>query len=302
MSLAESVRQRLLNLSRETGDTFDLVFTRFALERLLYRISKSKWGKDFLLKGAMLFNIWYDSPHRPTRDLDLMAYGSTSADHLRQVFQAICNLEVEPDGIEFAPESVSCSEIRERNVYLGIRIKLLSELAGAKLRLQIDIGFGDVIVPEPEQITYPTLLKFPAPRLRSYSRYTMVAEKFQAMVMLGIANSRMKDFYDTWIMAGEFEFSGEVLYRAVEATFNRRSTPIFSKAPIALTDTFSGDKIKRTQWNAFLRKNRLDTKGKSFEDIVKFLNIFFMPVVSALYKKAGFDCHWPPGGPWMQPD
>lgn len=298
MSLAESVRQRLLNLSREKVETFDLVLTRFALERFLYRLSQSKWEKDFLLKGAMLFSLWYDSPHRPTKDLDLMAYGQADSDYLKQVFQSLCNLEVEDDGVEFKAESVTCNEIREDNIYLGLRVKLIATLAGAKLRLQIDIGFGDAVVPEPEDITYPTLLEFPAPRLRAYSKYTVIAEKFQAMVVLGIANSRMKDFYDIRIMAGQFELSGSILCRAIESTFSRRKVAIPSTIPIALTESFAADKEKKMQWDAFLHKNRLDTEGKTFQDIIHVLYDFLMPVVSALASKEAFKLIWPPGGPW----
>ncbi|MCU0286081.1 MAG: nucleotidyl transferase AbiEii/AbiGii toxin family protein [Acidobacteria bacterium] len=194
MSLAQSVRQRLLNLSRETKEPYNLILTRFALERLLYRISRSKWKTDFLLKGAMLFSTWQNAPHRPTKDLDLMKYGNVNINYLKELFQSLCKMEVEDDGIEFIAESVQCSDIREGNIYQGLRVKLEAVLAEAKLRLQIDIGFGDAVVPEPEHIIYPTLLKFPAPRILAYSTYTMVAEKFHAMVTLGIANSRMKDF------------------------------------------------------------------------------------------------------------
>ncbi len=298
MSLAESVRQRLLNLSRDKAETFDLVLTRFALERLLYRLGQSKWKNDFLLKGAMLFSLWYDSPHRPTKDLDLMAYGQADIDYLKRVFQSLCNLEVEDDGIEFKSESVTCNEIREDSIYFGIRVKLMAALAGAKLRLQIDIGFGDAVVPDPEDITYPTLLEFPAPRLRAYSKYTVIAEKFQAMVVLGIANSRMKDFCDIREMAGQSEFSGSMLCRAIESTFKRRKVAIPSAVPIALTDSFAVNKEKKMQWDAFLRKNRLDTEGETFQDIIHVLHDFLMPVVSTLASKEAFELIWPPGGPW----
>jgi len=298
MSLAESVRHRLLNLSRQKSETFNLILTRYGVERLLYRISQSKWKKDFLLKGAMLFSLWYDSPHRTTKDLDLMAYGTANSGYLKQVFQSLCTLEVEDDGIEFLAETITCNEIRRENVYVGIRVKLMARLAGANIRLQIDIGFGDVVVPEPEEIIYPTLLEFPAPRIRSYSKYTMVAEKFQAMVVLGIANSRMKDFYDIWILAREFEFSGTILCQAIESTFKRRRVELPSGNPIALTDSFSTDKVKTIQWNAFLRKNRLDTKEKNFQDIIRFLQSFLMPPIYALANEKDFELSWPPGGPW----
>ncbi len=301
MSLAESVRQRLLNLAHKNAEPFDRVLTRYALERLLYRIGQSKWEREFLLKGAMLFFLWYDSPHRPTRDLDLMIYGKTSTDNLKEVFQSICNIKVENDGIEYVAESVTCAEIRERNIYHGIRVKLMAKLAGAKLRLQIDIGFGDAIVPEPKGITYPTLLEFPAPKIRSYSMYTVIAEKFQAMVTLGILNSRMKDFFDIRVMAGGFEFSGAVLCLAIESTFKRRNTSFPLDIPVALTDSFAVDKSKRLQWEAFIRKNQIELKEKDLLDIIQFLHGFLMPPVSALVSKKSFNGIWPPGGPsqWL---
>jgi len=298
MSLAHSVRQRLLNLSRETAEPFDLILTRYALERLLYRISRSKWKTDFLLKGAMLFSIWHNSPHRPTKDLDLMKYGNTNTNYLKEVFQSLCTIEVENDGIEFIAKSITCNEIREGNIYHGLRVKLAAILAGAKLRLQIDIGFGDVVVPEPENIIYPTLLEFPAPRIRAYSRYTMVAEKFHAMVTLGIGNSRMKDFYDLWIMSQKFEYAGLVLCKAIESTFKRQGTVIPPDVPFALTDFFSEDGVKKIQWNAFIRKSRFDMEEKNLATIIGVLRAFLMPPVSALANKMDFKRWWSAGGPW----
>ncbi|MGD2087495.1 MAG: nucleotidyl transferase AbiEii/AbiGii toxin family protein [Candidatus Aminicenantes bacterium] len=298
MNLAHSVRQRLLNLSRKTAEPFDLILTRFALERLLYRISRSKWKTDFLLKGAMLFSTWHNSPHRPTRDLDLMKYGNTNTDYLKEIFQSLCTIEVENDGIEFKSESVTCSEIREGNIYHGLRVKLEAALAGAKLRLQIDIGFGDIVVPEPEDIIYPTLLEFPAPRVRAYSRYTMVAEKFHAMVTLGIGNSRMKDFYDLRIMSQNFDYEGQILCKAIESTFKRQGTLIPASIPIALTDSFPGDAMKKIQWNAFLRKSRFNMEEKNFTTIIEVLRNFLMPPLSALAKNMDFKRWWSAGGPW----
>jgi hypothetical protein len=300
MSLAESIRQRLLNLAHKKAEPFDLILTRYGLERLLYRIGQSKWASNFLLKGAMLFSLWYDSPRRPTRDLDLMIYGKTDAQYLKEVFQSICTMKVENDGIEYIAESVTCTEIREKNIYHGIRIKLMATLAGAKIRLQIDIGFGDVVFPEPKEITYPTLLELPAPRIHSYSMYTVVAEKFQAMATLGILNSRMKDFFDVRVMAGEFEFSGAVLCLAIKSTFKRRDALLPLETPVALTGAFAVDKSKNIQWDAFIRKNRLHIKEKSLTEVIDFLHRFLVPPVSALASKKDFNRIWPPGGPWKQ--
>jgi hypothetical protein len=298
MSLAEAIRQRLLNLAHLNAEPFDLILTRYGLERLLYRIGQSKWKNIFLLKGAMLFSSWYDSPRRPTRDLDLMIYGRADAEYLKEVFQSICSMEDENDGIEYVAKTVTCTEIREKSIYCGIRIKLMAMLAGANIRLQIDIGFGDAVFPEPKEITYPTLLEFPAPKIRSYSMYTVVTEKFQAMVTLGILNSRMKDFFDVWMIANEFEFSGSILCSAINSTFTRRDTPIPMEAPVALTDVFAVDKFKIIQWNAFTRKNQLKINDKTLADIIDFLHRFLMPPVSSLANKKVFNNIWPPGGPW----
>lgn len=235
--IAASVRQRLLNLAHRKAEPFDLVLTRYAQERLLYRLGQSEWRNKFLLKGAMLFAVWYDRPYRPTRDLDLLGFGASDIPQLEATFQSLCRIEAE-DGIQFLVDTVRGAEIREANIYAGVRIKLIAHLAGAKIPLQIDIGFGDAVTPAPEQIDYPTLLDFPAPRLMAYPHYTVVSEKLQAIVMLGIANSRMKDFYDLWIMARRLFFEGSVLCQAIKATFQRRSTILPETVPIAFNRFF----------------------------------------------------------------
>jgi len=298
-NLATSVRQRLFNLAREKGEVFDLILTRYALERLLYRIGQSEWQKKFLLKGAMLFSLWYDVPYRPTRDLDL-GYDSGNVVSLEQIFRSLCSLEVEEDGIIFLPESVRGAEIRDENEYQGVRIQLKANLAGARISLQVDVGFGDVVIPAPEKITYPTLLEFPAPKLMAYPRYTVVSEKFHVMVVLGIANSRMKDFYDLWVMARQFDFDGIILSRAIQATFKRRNTTLPVEIPLALTDAFSKDGFKIRQWDAFTRKNRLVANGETFSDITGLLREFIMPPVSAVARREKFNFIWPPSGPWKK--
>jgi hypothetical protein len=192
------VRQRLLELSRKRGEPFDLILTRYGIERLLYRLGMSPYADRFLLKGAMLFRVWEDSSHRPTRDLDLLDFGSAEASDLESIFREVCSLSAEPDGLLFMPASVKARPIREEAVYGGIRVTLEARLENAKIPIQCDIGFGDAVTPEPEQIEFPALLDFPAPHLRAYPIYTVVAEKLEAMVLLGETKSRMKDFYDIW--------------------------------------------------------------------------------------------------------
>lgn len=210
-----------MNLSRERGEDFQLVLTRYGLERLLYRLAKSPHAKEFVLKGAMLFQLWTGEPHRSTRDLDLLGMGDPSADRLRQLFQKICSLSVPDDGLVFLTDAIQAELIKKADEYQGIRLRIEACLGSAHLPLQIDIGFGDAITPGPQVVTYPTLLEFPAPQLNAYPRETVIAEKFQSMVQLGIANSRMKDFYDVWTLARQFDFDGNGLCEAIRATFQR---------------------------------------------------------------------------------
>jgi hypothetical protein len=251
-NIAASVRQRLLNASRARREDFQVTLTRYAIERLLYRLSKSAHREQFIIKGAMLFSAWNEVPHRPTRDLDLLSFGTSDIPRLEGMFREIVNTEVEPDGLEFFAESVRGGRIKEDQEYEGVRLSIQARLEHARLSLQIDIGFGDAVTPAPEEIEYPTLLAdLPAPRLRAYSRYSVVAEKFQAMVMLGIANTRMKDFFDVWTLAGSFNFDGRVLCQAMKMTFERRETEIPSTAPLALTPEFYEDRTKQSQWEHF---------------------------------------------------
>lgn len=298
-NIGASIRQRLLNLAREKSETFDLVLTRYALERLLYRIGRSEWKPRFLLKGAMLYALWYDAPYRPTRDLDLLAFGQSDIAYLIAAFRALCEIAVEDDGIEFLKESIRGSEIRGESEYQGVRIQMTATLAGAVIPLQVDVASGDAVVPGPEEVHYPTILDQPSPQILAYPRYTVVSEKFQAMVMLGIANSRMKDFYDIWTLAREFDFDGLLLSRAIATTFERRRTALPAEAPLALTDSFSRDRVKATQWDAFVRKNRLSPEKLFFQDVAAFLRDFLMPPVQSIRVGQEFNMVWPPIGPWQ---
>jgi hypothetical protein len=236
---------------------YNLVLTHYGLERLLYRLSISEHAPNFLLKGALLFSLWYDIPQRPTRDADLLGFGPDDIDSVVAVFQDICRIASD-DGIEFDPKQVKGSEIRKDAGYGGVRIEILAKLDGARLTLQADIGFGDAVTPAPEVIQYPVLLgELPVPQLRAYPKYTVVAEKFQAVCVLGMANSRMKDYFDLWILLRE-DLAPVELKRAVEATFARRRTVMPADTPVGLSDGFATDTAKQTQWRAFLRKNRLD--------------------------------------------
>ena len=256
-NLAASIRARLKQRADATKQDFNLILTHYGLERLLYRLSISPHAGNYLLKGALLFSLWYDQPHRPTRDADLLGFGPDDIDTAVAAFREICALEVE-DGIAFDPASIKGSIIRKDAGYGGVRIDLLGKLDGARITLQVDIGFGDAVTPAPESVSYPVLLDdLPAPQLRSYPKYTVVAEKFHAVCLLGMANTRMKDYFDLWVLLTEGTLESAGLRRAVEATFARRQLAVPDTVPTGLSDAFSQDAVKQAQWAAFLKKNRL---------------------------------------------
>lgn len=296
--LAASVRARLLQAAHDSGEEFQYVLTRFALERLLYRLSHSDQGKQFVLKGAMLFQLWTGASHRPTRDLDLLSAGSPSVPRLEEAFRQVCGERVDEDGLRFLVSSIKGDQIKEDDEYHGIRICGEAKLGNAKIPLQIDIGFGDAITPGPQEIEYPTLLDFPAPKLLAYNRETVIAEKLQAMVFLGMANSRMKDFFDVCLLARTFAFDGASLAAAIAATFQRRKTELPAEAPLALSGEFADDRTKQTQWSAFLRKGSLDDGHFNLKTVVTEIENFLMPPLDALRANGRFSGIWKPGGPW----
>jgi hypothetical protein len=274
-NLSASILARLLALAKQRGDDYSLLLNRFALERLLARLSTSPHADRFLLKGALLFALWYDTPHRPTRDADLLGFGPDDEANLIATFRDIAAMDL-GDCIVFDPESVNADAIREDNTYGGTRITLVARIGSARCALQIDVGFGDAVTPEPQTVAYPTLLKnFQAPTLRVYPVYTVIAEKYQAMVMLGQANSRMKDFYDLAVIARRTELDGSTLAAAIASTFARRKTALPTERPLALTKQFSEDAAKQRQWQAFLNKNRIT--ASSLADTVSLLSLLLWP-------------------------
>lgn len=277
-NLAVSIRDRLLNKARAEKLDYNLLLTRYALERMIYRLSVSAERDRFLLKGALLFDLWFDVPHRPTHDADFLGFGSAEIPQVEAVFRDICRIKVD-DGIVFDPDSVKAAEIRKEANYAGIRVTLLGMLDSARCPVQADIGFGDAVVPGPEEVDYPVILdEMPAPHLRVYPRYTVVAEKLEALTSLGMLNSRMKDYFDLWVLARYTEFDMQILIRAVAATFDRRQTKIPDGVPIGLSEEFAKDPLKEKQWNAFLRKNSIAPKPLS--EIVTDLRNFLMPVLA----------------------
>lgn len=256
-NLAASVRARLLNLARTQAADFNQLLVRFALERMLYRLGQSQHAERFVLEGALLFNLWYDLPHRSTRDADLLGFGASDLSSLVQAFREIVAIDGR-DGLVFDPESVSADEIRKDTGYGGARVLVSGELARARCRTQIDIGFGDAVTPGPVDARFPVLFgDLPAPQLRTYPVETVIAEKVHAIELLGMTNSRMKDYLDLSVLMERERLDAKMLARAIKATFTRRQTAIPADWPIGLTDGFGADATRQSLWNAFLRKNQL---------------------------------------------
>lgn len=291
-NIGASVRARLLDRARAERSGFQILLTRYALERLLYRLSVSPHRDRFILKGAMLFVTWVADPFRPTRDLDLLGSGDNAAEALAETFRAICAQPVADDGVIFDVATLEAAPIREEVEYGGVRVRTTATIAGARIPIQVDIGFGDAVTPAPVEINYPTLLDAPAPHLRAYPVETVVAEKFEALVTLGMANSRLKDFYDLWLIAQTFKFDRSTLFEAVQRTFERRGTALPAKIPLGLTDEFAA--AQAAQWRAFLTRERMAAAPDGFTMVIADLQGFLMPLIVG----SNADLVWPMGGPW----
>lgn len=277
-NMGASVRGRLLNLSRETGQNYNLLLTRYALERLLYRMTQTSHKDRFVLKGAMLITTWFDDPYRPTRDIDLLGFGDPEPEAMLEIFREICSVELD-DGVEFDRDALRVTANREDLAYGGLRLQTNALIGGAKLRIIVDIGFGDAIEPGLEPLELPVLLGQPAPKLRAYARETVVAEKFQAMVMIGQANTRLKDYYDLWVLSQSHAFDEERLARAIAATFERRKTPLPTELPDGLKPAFYEDEAKVAQWRAFVQDVAVDPGD--LKAVANALAEFLMPAASA---------------------
>ncbi len=296
-NIAASVRQRLLNEARATKRPFSEMLQYFAMERFLYRLSKSAHADKFVLKGALMFTVWQAPVTRPTMDIDLLGITDNSVDAIVAVARNVCIQEVEADGLVFNSDSIVGERIVENADYGGVRVRFCGTLGTARVTMQLDIGFGDVVVPKPEMTDYPTILNLPRPRLRGYSRESAVAEKFEAMVKLGVLNSRVKDFFDIWLLSRQFDFDGRMMALAVQGTFSTRETKIPGE-PIALTGNFAKEPARQIQWQGFVRKNRLQNVPASFIDIVEAIAVFLGPIARKLASGDGFQGSWKAPGPW----
>ena len=291
-NLPASIHARLAQRRAKTGEDFNVLLVRFSLERLLYRLSISKHREQFVLKGAMLFALWEPEMHRATRDLDLLGFGQSTPERLADIFRELCNLEVEADGIVFDPRSVVCEDIRAQDEYAGIRVKLRATVGKAVVPLQVDVGFGDALPVAPEEITFPVMLGMAAPKLRAYSRETVVAEKLEAIVKLGMLNSRFKDYFDLHYLAQKFPFDGALLVKSIAGTFARRGTAFPAGLPAGLTPMFGTDPAKVRGWQAFWRKTGPKAAAPTLEAVIQLLVEFLEPPLDAAAKQKPLTATW----------
>jgi predicted nucleotidyltransferase component of viral defense system len=289
---AESIRARLLDLAKKRREDFQLTLAHYAIEGLLYRLGQSRYRDQFVLKGAMLFVLWEGQLHRPTRDVDLLGYGSPNPEGIAAIFREICAMEAD-DGIVLDTAGLRAERIKEDAEYEGVRLSFLAHLAGARIPMQVDVGFGDIVSPVP--VSFPAILPLAPPQIQAYQKESVIAEKLQAMVVLDIRNSRMKDFFDLWVLCRAWSFESEPLRKAIVSTFERRSTPLPTNTPFALTDGFLLDEQKAAQWTGFLRRLRLQDETPDLKTVGDELRAFLEPVLGAEAPQALI---WPAGGPW----
>jgi predicted nucleotidyltransferase component of viral defense system len=297
-NMGASLRARLLKIAQSRNQQFELILVQYVLERLLYRLSQSDHRNQLVLKGAILTTTWFSEPHRPTRDVDFLSFGDPDAETIQQRFDDICRVEVIDDGVKFDAKRIKIEEIRKATDYGGLRVHIPASVGGAKVIAAVDLGFGDATEPGLEEVELPVLLDLPPPRLRAYSRETQIAEKFQALIRLGLANTRLKDFFDIWLITRTNTFSGERLTRAIAATFERRQTPLPSEVPDGLTAAFFENPERQDQWNALLET--ASNRPGTLASVARDLETFLMPPTAALHAGRPFTLNWSIGGPWTQ--
>jgi len=297
-NLSASVLARLRNVAREKNTDYQLILRRYAIERILHRLSISPYRDQFILKGAMLFTAWLEDPFRPTQDLDLLGHGDPATSSIEAVFRAICQTHTEDDGLAFDTDGLKAAPIREDQQYGGVRVKTRAFLGKTRIPVQVDIGFGDAITPAAQELEFPPLLSQGGPLLKAYPKETVVAEKLQAIVALGRANSRMKDFYDLLALSRLFEFDGQTLALAIRATFDRRRTAAPTMLPDGLSQEFATDQEKQLQWAAFVRREPLLIAAPSLGETIEEITSFAQPPLKAAASGVDYDFRWIDGGPW----
>lgn len=296
-NVAASVHQRLLNQARASERPFNELLQYFAMERFLFRLSRSPHAERFVLKGALMLATWEVSLTRPTKDIDFLGHMVNEIEPVVTILKEVCRQEVELDGLDFDPERVVGERIAEEAEYEGVRVRFQGKLGTARISMQVDVGFGDAVVPGAVTADYPTILDLPAPRLRGYTRESVVAEKFHTMVKKGLLNSRMRDFFDVWVLSRQFDFDGPILAAAIRETFARRGLAVEPR-PVALTEEFATDAAKAAQWRGFLRRSRLEGAPSDLAKVVAGIAGFVGPVADALSQGREFVDRWAAPGPW----
>ncbi len=278
-NMGHSVNTRLKNYALQNKIQFEYVLLRYATERFFFRLGRSSLSKHFILKGASAFSVWFGPMFRVTRDADLHYSGNPDPEFLMKCFQKICLTEVPPDGVRFDLDSMRYFEIRKEQQYKGTRITFYAHIDQARVPLQFDIAVGDAVYPEAETMEYPELLDLGAPAIKVYPQYTVIAEKFQTLTVLGMKNSRLKDFFDLWLLSESFDFDFLILQTAIHGTFQRRGTPIPDDFPISLTEDFYSNPLKQSQWNAFIQKIKPERSPATLEEAVQRIILFLRPFV-----------------------
>ena len=294
-NISASIRQRLLNRAKNDKRPFNEILQYYAMERFLYRLSQSAHSDRFILKGALMLRVWRTPQYRPTMDIDILGRTSNEVGRIVSQIREVMAAKVEPDGLTFDPDSIQVERIIEDADYEGLRVRFRGALDSARVNMQVDIGFGDIVYPNPEELNMPTILNSPAPMLLCYSRESAIAEKFEIMVKLGVLNSRMKDFYDIWLLSRQFDFDGALLAEAIRLTFNKRGT-VFPEIVEAFDQTFVS--AKQVQWEAFWKRLQQENVPETFSDVVSGVEEFLAPLVPTLpqgYSKAR---RWTASGPW----
>jgi len=297
--IASSVRGQLQNLAKQNDRPFQELLQYFAMERFLYRLSKSDHSSRFVLKGALMFRVWNAAQSRATRDIDFLAHADNDVESISQMFKTVCDQDVIPDGVTFHAETLQGIAIKEDADYSGVRVTFQATIQNARLPMQIDVGFGDVVNPTPTIIEYPSLLDFEPARLAGYPAETVIAEKFETMIKLGQLNSRMKDFYDILILSRQFEFDGPTLATAIRATFRNRGTTVRTDASFFSAE-LPWDKSKQLQWTAFVRKSRIEGALPTFPDVVSELVRFLLPVAQSIEGDSQVATTWRPDRGWHE--
>ena len=294
-NIPASVRQRLLNRARTNQRPFNELLQFYAMERFLYRLSKSPHADKFILKGALMLKVWRSPGLRPTMDIDLLGKNTNEEQKLINQIREILTTEVEDDGLVFYPDSMRTERITEDSDYQGSRILFLGKLDTARIHMQIDIGFGDTVYPKIQEAELPVMLDFPVPRIRCYSRESLIAEKYEVMVKRGELNSRMKDFYDIWLLSRQFDFIGSILSEAIRRTFARRGTAIPGKWEVFDTTIIES---KQIQWDSFRKKLKQEHVPEDFREVDTAIYEFLSPIVTSLSSNQEKPKNWVAPGPW----